>query len=190
MKRGKSDLIEIKIADFGFRIQDEMALSPNSPPSFHNSPFGPLDQTSSRKLFGHLVATLNAAQPDYDFSSLIPSDFKREHLSTVTQKVNEVLDPQKLSWGIIDDNIQVKECEIFSLDQSSAEEANPNDDEEVIWSQTYFFLNRKLRRVLYLMIRGLMPEIANEGQNNSERSSMFGNATDEVDEGIIGDFEI
>lgn len=31
------------------------------------SPFGPLHNPSIRKSFGHLVALLNAAYPDYDF---------------------------------------------------------------------------------------------------------------------------
>jgi len=31
------------------------------------SPFGPLDQTASRRTFFYLIATLNAVFPDYDF---------------------------------------------------------------------------------------------------------------------------
>lgn len=44
-----------------------------------SSPFGPLSQTSSRRTFAYLIATLNASHPDYDFSHLLrPSDFRRE----------------------------------------------------------------------------------------------------------------
>ena len=43
------------------------------------SPFGPLSQSSSRRTFAYLIATLNASHPDYDFSHLLrPSDFRRE----------------------------------------------------------------------------------------------------------------
>lgn len=44
-----------------------------------SSPFGPLSETSSRKTFAYLIATLNASHPDYDFSHVLrPADFKRE----------------------------------------------------------------------------------------------------------------
>lgn len=43
-----------------------------------SSPFGPLSQTSSRRTFAYLIATLNASHPDYDFSHLRTSDFRRE----------------------------------------------------------------------------------------------------------------
>ncbi|KAL8824488.1 MAG: hypothetical protein Q9170_008136 [Blastenia crenularia] len=44
-----------------------------------SSPFGPLSQTSARRTFAYLIATLNASHPDYDFSHLLrPSDFRRE----------------------------------------------------------------------------------------------------------------
>ncbi|KAL9599241.1 MAG: hypothetical protein Q9179_003624 [Wetmoreana sp. 5 TL-2023] len=44
-----------------------------------SSPFGPLSQSSARRTFAYLIATLNASHPDYDFSHLLrPSDFRRE----------------------------------------------------------------------------------------------------------------
>lgn len=44
-----------------------------------SSPFGPLSQTSARRTFAYLIATLNASHPDYDFSHLLrPSDFRLE----------------------------------------------------------------------------------------------------------------
>ena len=44
-----------------------------------SSPFGPLSQSSSRRTFAYLIATLNASHPDYDVSHLLrPSDFHRE----------------------------------------------------------------------------------------------------------------
>jgi hypothetical protein len=45
---------------------DQWNLS--SPVSSHqHSPFGPLNQPSSRRTLFYLIATLNASFPDYDF---------------------------------------------------------------------------------------------------------------------------
>ena len=57
------------------------------------SPFGSLNQISSRRTFAYLIATLNASHPDYDFShELRPSDFRRERsLRTVINTIDETL---------------------------------------------------------------------------------------------------
>ncbi|WFD43873.1 hypothetical protein MPSI1_002538 [Malassezia psittaci] len=53
-----------------------------SPPAYLDealaSPFGRLDQPSARKTLFLLIATLNGAFPDHDFSNVNPSDFVRE----------------------------------------------------------------------------------------------------------------
>ncbi|KAI9844694.1 MAG: RNA polymerase III-inhibiting protein maf1 [Sclerophora amabilis] len=44
-----------------------------------SSPFGSLSETTSRRTFAYLIATLNASHADYDFSNFLkPSDFRRE----------------------------------------------------------------------------------------------------------------
>ncbi|CAJ2502395.1 Uu.00g097890.m01.CDS01 [Anthostomella pinea] len=54
----------------------EMAASMNLSRS---SPFGSLNEISSRRTFAYLIATLNASHPDYDFSHVLrPTDFRRE----------------------------------------------------------------------------------------------------------------
>lgn len=54
----------------------------SSPPGYLDealaSPFGRLDQPSARKTLFLLIATLNGAFPDHDFSDVNPSDFIRE----------------------------------------------------------------------------------------------------------------
>ena len=57
------------------------------------SPFGSLGQSSSRKTYKYLIATLNASHPDYDFSHLLrPSDFRREKsLKQVMNTLNTTL---------------------------------------------------------------------------------------------------
>ncbi|KAI0179574.1 Maf1 regulator-domain-containing protein [Hypoxylon sp. FL1284] len=68
----------------------EMAASLNLSRS---SPFGRLSETSSRRTFAYLIATLNASHPDYDFSHLLrPTDFRREDsLRHVMANIDSVL---------------------------------------------------------------------------------------------------
>jgi len=58
----------------------------SSPPAYLDealaSPFGRLDQPSARKTLFLLIATLNGAFPDHDFSDVNPMDFVREASST------------------------------------------------------------------------------------------------------------
>lgn len=53
-----------------------------SPPDYLEealaSPFGRLDQASARKTLFLLIATLNVAFPDHDFSQVNPADFRKE----------------------------------------------------------------------------------------------------------------
>lgn len=66
------------------KLSEALARSHAAPPGqsvdlSRSSPFGPLSQTSARRTFAYLIATLNASHPDYDFSYLLrPSDFRRE----------------------------------------------------------------------------------------------------------------
>ena len=59
----------------------------SSPPAYLEealaSPFGRLDQPSARKTLFLLIATLNGAFPDHDFSEVNPADFVRESSPTV-----------------------------------------------------------------------------------------------------------
>ncbi|KAF8322577.1 Maf1-domain-containing protein [Clavulina sp. PMI_390] len=62
---------------------DEVAFksaAPNHPStaSILDSPFGSLDQSQARKTFCLLIATLNAAFPDHDFSDISPDEFTKE----------------------------------------------------------------------------------------------------------------
>lgn len=63
--------------------EDEVAFksaSPNHPSTatILDSPFGPLDQPQARRTFCLLIATLNVAFPDHDFSDISPDQFARE----------------------------------------------------------------------------------------------------------------
>ena len=63
--------------------EDEVAFksaSPNHPSTamILDSPFGPLDQPQARRTFRLLIAMLNVAFPDHDFSDISPDQFARE----------------------------------------------------------------------------------------------------------------
>jgi hypothetical protein len=61
--------------------------------SKRSSPFGSLSEVKSRKTFTYLIATLNAAHPDYDFSHVLrPQDFRRERsLRTVIHMFDDTI---------------------------------------------------------------------------------------------------
>ncbi|ORY59517.1 Maf1 regulator-domain-containing protein [Pseudomassariella vexata] len=58
-----------------------------------SSPFGSLSDTSSRRTFAYLIATLNASHPDYDFSHVLrPNDFRKEwNLPRVMASIDSTL---------------------------------------------------------------------------------------------------
>ncbi|KAK9474334.1 Maf1 regulator-domain-containing protein [Dipodascopsis tothii] len=121
------------------------------------SPFGPLDQVSSRKTFAYLIAVLNASHPDHDFSSLRPIDFKRERNSTqVINAFNNTLFgvgmpvPPRL-WEVLDSHIDLRDCVLYSHTPSPSFLA---DEPGTIWSMMWFFFNKKRKRVAYLFLKG------------------------------------
>lgn len=56
------------------------SAAPNHPSTatMLESPFGPLDQAQARRTFCLIIATLNVAFPDHDFSDISPDEFARE----------------------------------------------------------------------------------------------------------------
>ena len=96
----------------------ELATSPSHCESIASSPFGPLSDTSSRKTFIFLVATLNAIFPDYDFSNAKPEEFRDEtNLYLVCNSINSPLQStlphfpgqlQEELWSTLDREIMLK----------------------------------------------------------------------------------
>lgn len=81
--------------DSEFTSDLELTTS-TSPPEDHEalvgSAFGPLDKKESRKTLWLLIATLNAAYPDHDFSRVKAEEFTREEsVGTVLAGLNEAL---------------------------------------------------------------------------------------------------
>lgn len=81
-------------------LLDNLSLSTSiSPPEHHSdlvaSAFGPLDRKDSRKTFWLLIATLNIAFPDHDFSTLSAEEFVREDsprivLASLTSALSQI----------------------------------------------------------------------------------------------------
>ncbi|ODV92228.1 hypothetical protein CANCADRAFT_14423, partial [Tortispora caseinolytica NRRL Y-17796] len=124
--------------------------------SVGSSPFGPLDQVSSRRTFAYLIAVLNASHPDHDFSTLRPVDFKRErNVSQVINAFNNALFglgmpvPPTL-WDIVDDHIDLKESAIYSYQPSASFLA---DEPSTLWSMMWFFFNKRRKRVAYIYLK-------------------------------------
>ncbi|KAJ3014881.1 UNVERIFIED_CONTAM: RNA polymerase III-inhibiting protein maf1 [Siphonaria sp. JEL0065] len=129
-----------------------------------SSPFGPLAQISSRKTLFYLLATLNAAFPDYDFSDVKPELFtKVPMLGTVQRNVNSTLFGMGLEglthnisqrlWEAIDEVIQLQESDVYSFNPNP--EVEPDSEEGNLWSFYYFFFNRKLKRVVFFTARAV-----------------------------------
>jgi hypothetical protein len=122
------------------------------------SPFGPLDQATSRKVFTYVISVLNASDPDHDFSSLQPEDFKREQSPTsVINTFNNVLFglgmpvPPQL-WECLDNLIDIKDCTVYThspLDSFLADEPG------TMWSMMWFFFNKRRKRIAYLHLKAV-----------------------------------
>ena len=123
------------------------------------SPFGNLSQSTTRKTFAYIVATLNASHPDHDFSALQPFDFRKERsLSIVINALNTTLSSQgQLNttglWDLIDRHLDLNQCEIYSYAPDS--DSDPHGSDALLWSQSYFFFSKEQKRVLYFTLRGV-----------------------------------
>lgn len=172
------------------------------------SPFGPLDQPASRKTFAYLISVLNASQPDHDFSSLMPEDFKRETSSArVINTFNNVLFglgmpvPPKL-WELLDTEIELKDCTIYS---HTPPQTFLDDQPGTIWSIMWFFFNKKKKRVAHLYLKSVRHhhspilsslELKNKNSNNSvindDYDLTYSSDTNSFmeDEAVIGGLEM
>eukprot|EP01098_Paradermamoeba_levis_P003748 TRINITY_DN1666_c0_g3_i1.p1 TRINITY_DN1666_c0_g3~~TRINITY_DN1666_c0_g3_i1.p1 ORF type:complete len:248 (+),score=61.97 TRINITY_DN1666_c0_g3_i1:71-745(+) len=123
------------------------------------SPFGPLTDGSSRKTFFYLVGTLNAAFPDYDFSTVTSKDFRKENLNVVVHQINNALTTslptfpniQTIVWKSLDDEINLRDCDVYTYVPDP--DSDPFGEEVNLWSFNFFFYNRKMKRVIYWTCR-------------------------------------
>ncbi|KAH7435228.1 hypothetical protein KP509_06G055100 [Ceratopteris richardii] len=133
----------------------------SSPSNLSISPVGPLSSSTSRKTFIYLVLAMNQVYPDYDFRLLHPSSFEKEDFESVKLNVdNYLLETAKVwacefgedsslcnvIWEAIDEVIVIEDCDVYCYKPES--ENDDFTDRGTIWSFSYFFYNRKLKRIL------------------------------------------
>ena len=136
-----------------------------------------------RKTLFHLISTLNAAFPDYDFSTAKSEEFTKEpnlqvirsvswllietHLifcQFVTNNIDNLLSISATSqygkihdklWHTLNTEIELLDCDIYSYNPDLT--LDPFGEDGSIWSFNYFFFNKKLKRVVLFTCRALSP---------------------------------
>ncbi|KAI8929697.1 Maf1 regulator-domain-containing protein [Entophlyctis helioformis] len=160
---------------------DDELISPGSFSYGHLSPvspFGPLSQPTSRKTLFYLLATLNAAYPDYDFSDVKPEYFtKIPAIGLAVNSVNNMFlvhlgDKNSAEtvgtsiWAAIDEAAEMKDCDIYSFNPDR--DLEPDAEEGNLWSFYFFFFNRRLKRMVFFTCRSvsLMAPMQPEEENS------------------------
>lgn len=118
-----------------------------------HSPFGPLTHAKSRQTFCNLIEALNQSFPDYDFSNVQPSAFRKEpHIQLVMNHVNIALrdvfsDTDRiLLWNILGGIIDMNRCTVYSY--------NPTDNDPLgcgegkLWTWNYFFMTKREKKIV------------------------------------------
>eukprot|EP00768_Dysnectes_brevis_P007568 gnl/Dysnectes_brevis/6441_a9998_533.p1 GENE.gnl/Dysnectes_brevis/6441_a9998_533~~gnl/Dysnectes_brevis/6441_a9998_533.p1 ORF type:complete len:266 (-),score=27.16 gnl/Dysnectes_brevis/6441_a9998_533:63-839(-) len=130
-----------------------------------HSVFGDLSERVNRKTFIYLLHTLNASFIDYDFSSILPSAFKKISLQEAQTAINTALmssvkdfaTVRRRLWAAILSVFQFPlRTEVYTLD------VRPDQDPflaEGVWSINYFIYSKQSKRVLLLAFRAHEVEI-------------------------------
>ncbi|SCU90692.1 LADA_0F05842g1_1 [Lachancea dasiensis] len=122
--------------------------------SVNIGPFGPINETASRRTFAYLIAILNASYPDHDFSSLEPTDFVKSSMKSLISKFENTLisfgkQPQEWIWETINSHMDVSDCAIYQYKPSKS---FLDDEPGHLWSLMWFLFNKKRKRVMYLYL--------------------------------------
>lgn len=138
-----------------------IASSPRSAsPKVHGH--GALSLSIAKKTLFYLLATLNAAFPDYDFSDVKPEYFQRiTSIQLVSNAINtsfynlgndkfaQVLTPK--IWSAIEQVVGLDDVDMYSFIPDP--DIEPDSEEGIIWSFYYFFYDRKLKRIVFFTCR-------------------------------------
>ena len=124
-----------------------------------------LCDTIARKTLFHLISTLNAAFPDYNFSDTKAEEFTKEpSLQFVCQNVDNLLSVAASSqyskihdklWVTLNNEINLLDCDIYSYNPDLT--SDPFGEDGSLWSFNYFFFNKKLKRIVLFTCRALTP---------------------------------
>lgn len=139
-----------------------------------SSPAEYLCSRSSRKTLTYLVLTLYHMYPDYDFSAVRAHQFFMEEswdsfkqifdaymfeISKEWVEANEGNSLLDTLYKALDEVVKLAECEIYSYNPDS--DGDPFLERGAIWSFSFFFYNRKLKRVVSFRF-SCLSNLANE----------------------------
>lgn len=138
--------------------------------SINIGPFGPINETASRRTFAYLIAILNASYPDHDFSSLEPTDFIKVSLKSMISKFENSLyslgkQPEAWMWEVINSHMDISDCVIY---QYSPAKSFMDDEPGHLWSLKWFLFNKKRKRVAYLYLTSLRLKRSSSGSINED----------------------
>jgi hypothetical protein len=143
-----------------------------------------MDTVSSRKTLVYLIATLNATHPNHDFKTISPESFRRERNVRLT--LSHILPPsnpgvqtellgmleKEMEWRIAGSN---PDCLVYSVDEATMMDAQPGG---TVWCTTLFWVNKKLKRVLFLEVHGrsiMSPQLeATDDMSDWEETDVLG----------------
>lgn len=189
----------------------KLVIPPGLASSLNSSPFGPLDQAASRKAFGYLISVLNSSHPDHDFSSLQPSDFRREtSITGVLNSFNNLIFSVGMPlsptlWKSLDEHIGLKECAVYS--HTPPDSFLDDMEAETLWCYMWFFFNKRRKRVAYLHLEATRTHDISlsarrertRRKQNSSSSTFYSDYYDEEeydlansgdDDAVVGDLEL
>lgn len=136
---------------------------------------GDFSELATRRLMTDLILTLNASFPDYDFSTVKPSQFEKLKIETVRKRIYERLSElasfkaQKdwlvEMWMAVNDVIALRECDVYSFEEDI--------DEGALWSFHYFFVNKSLRRIVLFTCSERLDEERRDEVADTEKVSFY-----------------
>lgn len=156
-----------------------------------SSPVEYMCSKSSRKTLMYLILTLYHMYPDFDFSAVKAHQFFTEEswdcfkqifdaymfeVSKEWTEANEGYPLLDTLYKALDEVVKLEECEIYSYNPDS--DADPFLERGAIWSFTFFFYNRKLKRVVSFHFSCLSNLVADgflmeEGSFSGEDGEIF-----------------
>lgn len=152
---------------------------------FNDDPFG----NDKRQTFIDLISTLNNSFPDYDFRHVKPEFFVQLSLQETLQNINnslhDVYENEQFSslWTSINEIIDLNHSEVYSyvpdqnLDDPMADPLNLGGSK--LWTWNYFFVNRKLKRLVFFTAYGKSK--ASELEDDEREGMMVGDQYDDED---------
>lgn len=152
---------------------------------FNDDPFG--NDKEQRQTFVDLISTLNNSYPDYDFRHVKPEFFVKLSLHEAFQNINnslqEVFENEQFGslWKTVNEIIDLNHTEVYSyvpdqnLDDPMADPLSLGDSK--LWTWNYFFVNRKLKRLVFFTAYGKSKASALE--DDEREGMMYGNDYDD-----------